>query len=50
MSIEELKAAGINAESSTHVDFMVGTSDLSIVGTTHDGKTIEVFKNGNFAI
>jgi aminopeptidase len=42
------KALGLN-QSMNHVDFMVGTADLSIVGTTHDGKTIPVFQNGNFA-
>ena len=50
LSPEELKEAGINAESNTHVDFMVGTSDLEIVGTTRDGRTVKVFENGNFAI
>jgi aminopeptidase len=49
MTVEELAASGINAESSTHVDFMVGTSDLSIVGTTHDGQQVAVFESGNFA-
>ena len=49
MTVEELAAAGINAESSTHVDFMVGTKDLSIVGTTHDGLQVPVFVDGNFA-
>ena len=49
MTVEELTACGINAESSTHVDFMVGTEDLSIIGTTHDGKEVPVFENGNFA-
>ena len=48
MSEEEQKAAGLN-RSDTHVDFMVGTRDLSIVGTTHDGREIPVFVNGNFA-
>ena len=48
MSKEELKARGLN-DSITHVDFMVGTPDLSIVGTTHDGREIPVFVNGNFA-
>lgn len=49
MTVEELAAAGINAESSTHVDFMVGTCDLSIVGTTHDGRQVKIFEKGNFA-
>ena len=50
LSPEELKAAGINAESDTHVDFMVGTADLEITGVTRDGRTVKVFENGNFAI
>ena len=50
LSEDELKAAGINAESNTHVDFMVGTKDLEIVGTTRGGRRIKVFENGNFAI
>lgn len=48
MSRDELKAHGAN-QSITHVDFMVGTPDLSIVGITHDGREIEIFRNGNFA-
>ena len=49
MNKEELKAKGLN-DSITHVDFMIGTPDLSIVGTTHDGKEIPVFVDGNFVI
>lgn len=49
MSREELQKKGLNY-SITHVDFMVGTADLSIVGTTHDGREIPVFADGNFAI
>ena len=48
MTKDELKAHGLN-DSITHVDFMVGTPDLSIVGTTHDDREIPVFVNGNFA-
>ena len=47
MSPEELAAAGLN-HSDTHVDFMIGTADLSIVGTTAEGEQIEVFRDGNF--
>lgn len=50
LSPEELKAAGINAESDTHVDFMVGTRDLEIEGVTRDGRRVKVFENGNFAL
>lgn len=42
------KAVGLN-QSMNHVDFMVGTRDLSIVGTTQDGEEIPVFVDGNFA-
>ena len=49
MTKEELKAHGLN-DSVTHVDFMVGTADLSITGTTHDGKEVPIFRNGNFAL
>ena len=48
MSDEERKQAGLN-DSMTHVDFMIGTSDLSIVGVTQDGREIPVFVDGGFA-
>ena len=47
MSEDELYELGGN-KSMNHVDFMFGTSDMSIVGTTYDGEEIEVFRNGNF--
>ena len=45
---EECYARGIN-ESQIHVDFMIGTKDLSITGVTKDGKRIAIFKDGNWA-
>ena len=45
---EELSKRGCN-NSFVHVDFMVGTADLNIVGKTRDGKTVQIFKDGNFA-
>lgn len=45
---EGQKALGLN-QSINHVDFMIGTEDLAIVGTTHDGREIPVFVNGRFA-
>lgn len=47
-SDEELLKSGVNV-SSNHVDFMIGTDDLSIVGVTRDGKEIEIFVNGEFS-
>ncbi len=48
-SKSELKKLGVN-DSSEHVDFMIGTNDLSIVGITHDGKKVPVFIDGEWAI
>ncbi len=48
MTKDELKARGLN-DSITHVDFMIGTPDLSITGTTRDGHEIPIFIDGNFA-
>ena len=45
---EELTNKGVN-DSMIHVDFMIGTKDMNITGTTKDGKTIEIFKDGNWA-
>ena len=49
MSREELQEHGLNY-SIAHCDFMIGTRDLQITGETADGKTVEIFKGGNFAI
>ncbi len=46
---DELHAMGVN-DSSIHVDFMIGSKDLSIVGTTRDGKKVQIFKDGVWAI
>ena len=35
-------------QSFTHVDFMVGTSDLSIEATLKNGEKIFVFKDGKY--
>jgi len=47
-SYQELKEMGIN-DSGIHVDFMIGSEDLSITGYTRDGKKVQIFKNGNWA-
>lgn len=36
-------------DSMIHIDFMVGTPDMHIVGTTEDGQEVVVFDNGDFA-
>ena len=46
---DEAHARGIN-DSISHVDFMIGTADLSIVGTAKDGTKVQIFKDGEWAI
>ena len=46
---EEAHELGIN-DSILHVDFMIGTNDLSIVGVDKDGKETKIFENGEWAI
>lgn len=48
MSKEELYKKGLN-HCDNHVDFMIGTKDLTITGITKDGKEIAIFENGNFS-
>ncbi|MBO7736393.1 MAG: aminopeptidase [Clostridia bacterium] len=49
MTQEECTKKGIN-DSMIHVDFMIGTKDLSIVGVTASGERVQIFKDGNWAI
>ena len=45
---DEAHALGIN-DSVSHVDFMIGTNDLSIIGIDKDGKEHKLFENGEWA-
>ena len=47
-TVKECYEKGIN-DSMIHVDFMIGTEDLSVVAVTRDGKRVPVFENGNWA-
>ncbi len=47
MTREQLDALGVN-RSGEHVDFMVGTPDLSITGISEDGTETPIFRDGNF--
>ena len=49
MSPQERLAAGLNV-SDTHVDFMIGTADLSVVGVTQKGERITVMQDGVFVL
>lgn len=48
MTAEELEKNSVN-QSIIHVDFMVGTKDLNIIGKKKDGTEVQVFKDGNWA-
>lgn len=48
LSKEELKKLGVNF-SKNHVDFMIGTEDLTIEADTKDGK-VTIMKDGNLII
>lgn len=47
-TLEEIHKLGVN-DSIVHVDFMIGTADLSITAKTADGKDVPIFTNGNWA-
>lgn len=48
LSQDELLKRGVN-DSLIHVDFMVGSDDLHIIGHRADGTTADVFTNGSWA-
>ena len=48
MSLDECRKLGVN-ESMIHVDFMIGCKDMDITAKTHDGKSVPIFRNGNWA-
>ena len=49
MTDEQRAAHGMN-KSDIHEDVMVGAEDTDIVGTTRDGRTVQIFKNGEWVL
>lgn len=47
-TLEECRELGIN-DSMIHEDFMIGCDSMNIDAITRDGKTVPVFRNGNWA-
>ena len=47
MSKDELQAVGVN-QSHTHVDFMIGSDDLTITGIDENGEETRIFVNGQW--
>ena len=48
LTLDECHKLGVN-NSMIHQDFMIGTQDMNIDATTSDGRTVPVFRNGNWA-
>lgn len=48
MSEEELVEVGLN-RSHTHVDFMIGSNQMSVDGIKEDGTRVAIFRNGDWA-
>ncbi len=47
-TLDECRALGIN-DSMIHEDFMIGCSSMNIDAITRDGRTVAIFRNGNWA-
>ena len=45
---EQLHSMGVN-DSTIHVDFMIGTKDLTVTGIKENGEQFPIFINGNWA-
>ena len=48
MTVEQCRELGIN-DSMIHEDFMIGCDSMNIDAATRDGKTVPIFRNGNWA-
>ncbi len=49
IGVDDLLSYGVN-RSKTHVDFMIGTSDMRIDGYTNEGELITIMEDGNLII
>ena len=47
-TLEECRKLGVN-DSMIHEDFMIGSEDMNIDAVCADGKTVAIFRNGNWA-
>ena len=47
-TLDECRALGVN-DSMIHEDFMIGSPDMNIDALCRDGKTVPIFRNGNWA-
>lgn len=47
-TLEECRALGVN-DSMVHEDFMIGSKDMDIDAICEDGRTVPIFRKGNWA-
>ncbi len=47
-TLEECRKLGVN-DSMIHEDFMIGSQDMNIDAICADGRTVAIFRNGNWA-
>ena len=48
MTLEECRSMGLN-DSMIHEDFMIGCDSMNIDAVCADGRTVAIFRNGNWA-
>ncbi len=48
-TLEECRALGIN-DSMVHEDFMIGSADMKIDAVCRDGRTVPIFRDGDWAL
>ena len=48
LSLDDCREMGLN-DSMIHEDFMIGCRSMNIDAITFDGKTVAIFRNGNWA-
>ena len=49
LTVAQLKEKGVN-DSTEHVDFMIGTTDMEVIGVKKDGSKFVIFKDGEWTI
>ena len=49
MTDEELEALGVNV-ANNHNDFMIGTPEFHVVGTTKTGESVVIMDHGEFTL
>jgi aminopeptidase len=49
MTLDELEQRELNT-SMIHVDFMIGSSHLSVIGETENGERVDILRDGKWVL